>query len=188
MATTLRGKNLDAASKAMLFEGLNLSQLGIAFRMDHRVLVEKLHGVEPTGVRAGVPIYSISDVAPHLVRPKYDIEAYVKRMNHKDLPKEVTKEFWAGLKSRQEYLKEAGELWPTSKVIEKVGELFKLFKMTAQLATDNIERNTEMTDRQRSGINTILTGMLEDMQRAIAENFKETEDGKAAREERDNEF
>jgi hypothetical protein len=181
MATTRQTASLDAESKAMLYEGLNLSQLGVAFRMDHRVLVEKLHGVDPSGWRGKAAIYRINEVAPYLVKPIYDIEAYIKRMNHNELPKHLTKEYWAGLRSRQEYELKAGQLWPTSQVVEKVGEIFKLVAMSARLATDNIERTTDLTDKQRDAINGIMRGMLEDLQRKIAENFKEPEsDGNQA--------
>lgn len=174
MATaTKRTVSLDNESKVMLYEGLNLSQLSVVFRMDHRTLVEKLHGVEPSGHRGKAAIYTILDAAPHLVKPIYDIETYIKRMHHNELPKLLTKEFWNGQRSRQEYELKAGQLWPTTQVIEKVSELYKLVAMSARLATDNIERSTDLTDKQRDAINGIMRGMLEDLQRKIAENFKE---------------
>lgn len=163
--------SLDEASQAMLFEGLNLSQLGVAFRMDHRVLVEKLHGVSPSGTRNGAAIYKIDEVAPHLVKPIYDIEDYIKRMNHADLPKHLTKEFWAGLRSKQEYELKAGDLWPTAKVIEAVGELFKLVKMSLLLMSDAVERQTELTARQRDIIRSMTDGVLEDLHQEVVANF-----------------
>lgn len=182
MATEIkRTASLDNESKAMLYEGLNLSQLSVAFRMDHRVLVEKLHGVDPSGYRGKAAIYKINEVAPHLVKPAYDIEAYIKRMHHNDLPKMLTKEFWNGQRARQEFELKAGQLWHTAQVIEKVSELYKLVAMSARLATDNIERTTDLTDRQREAVNSIMRGMLEDLQRKVIENFKEpTTDGHAA--------
>lgn len=167
--------SLDAESQAMLYEGLNLSQLGIAFRMDHRVLVEKLHGVAPSGKRNGVPTFQIHEVAPHLVKPIYDIESYIKRMNHADLPKHLTKEFWAGLRSKQEYELRAGDLWPTEKVVEKVGELFKLVKMSLLLATDAVERQTELSSRQREIIKDLMDGLLEDLHHQVTTEFQEND-------------
>lgn len=177
MATNItRGKkpttSLDEESQAMLYDGLNLSQLSIAFRMDHRVLVEKLHRVEPTGSRRGVATYTIDEVAPHLVKPIYDIETYIKRMNHTDLPKHLTKEFWAGLRSKQEYELKAGDLWPTARVIGEVGELFKLVKMSVLLLSDAVERQTELSDRQREIIKGLTDGMLEDLHREVLVKFK----------------
>ena len=82
--------SLDEESRAMLYEGCNLSQLGILFRMDHRVLVEKLHGVSPSSKRGNANIYRVDEVAPHLVKPIYDIETYIKRMHHNELPKTLS--------------------------------------------------------------------------------------------------
>jgi hypothetical protein len=143
--------------------------------MDHRVLVEKLHGVPPSGRKGAASLYKIYDVAPYLVRPIFDIETYIKKMHHNELPKLLTKEFWAGQRSRQEFELKAGQLWPTAKVIEKVSEVFKLVKMSALLATDNLERSTELTDKQRDVINGAMRGMLLDLERMIRENFKEPE-------------
>lgn len=166
---------LDAESKAMLYEGLNLSELGVAFRMDHRVLTEKLQPCQPTGRRNGFPTWKINDVAPHLVRPLYDIETYIKRMNHADLPKHLTKEFWAGLKSKQDYELKAGDLWPTAKVVQEVGELLKLVKMSVLLMGDTVERSTELSEKQRGIIKSLIDGMLQELHRAVVEKFTHRE-------------
>lgn len=178
MATTHKTASLDKESQAMLYEGLNLSQLSVAFRMDHRVLVEKLHGVEPCGHRGRAAIYRINEVAPYLVKPHYDIETYIKRMNHADLPKHLTKEFWNGQRARQEFELKAGHLWHTTQVVEKVGELYKLVLNSARLASDNIERNTELTQKQREAVDTLMRNMCEELHQKILENFKETDSGK----------
>lgn len=166
--------SLDEASKSMLFDGLNLSQLSTAFRMDHRVLVEKLRNCPPTDTRNGVSIWHIHDAAPHLVRPTYDVEAAIKRMNHADLPKQLTKEFWNGLKAKQDYELRAGDLWPTAKVVESVGELYKLVRMSALLATDTLERQVELTEQQRTIVKNLMDSMLNDLYLAVQEKFKDT--------------
>ena len=183
MATANKSANgrtvLDEESKAMLYKGLNLSELGVAFRMDHRVLTEKLtaNGCQPSDTRNGFPTWKINDVAPYLVRPAYDIEAYIKRMNHADLPKQLTKEFWAGLKNKQDYELKAGQLWPTSKVIQEVGELMKLVKMQVLLMSDSVERSSELSDKQRAVLKEIADGMLADLHRMVIEKFSQSEEG-----------
>ena len=172
MARTATGKSMDADSRAMIYEGCNLSQLGIIFGMDHRVLVQKMHGLEPAGERNGINIYSIKDAATRLWRPTQDeVEKAIRRMNHADLPKQLTKEYWAGLRSRQAFEIEERDLWRTAEVIEKVGELFKIVKMETTLATDSIERTTELSDRQRKIIKNLLNGMLQNMAKHITEHF-----------------
>lgn len=164
----------DVDSRAILYEGANLSQLGRLFRMDHRVLVEKLHQCPPTGQRNGVDIWDISVAAPHLVKPIYEIEEYIKRMHHNDLPKFLTKEFWAGQRSRQEFELKAGDLWPTSKVVEAVGGLMKLVKMSVRLQADAVDRQAELSDRQRQLVRQLGDGMLEELYRTVIETFGES--------------
>lgn len=177
MAKTASAKSLDAESRAMIYEGCNLSQLSIIFGMDHRVLVQKMHGLEPAGERNGINVYTIKDAATRLWRPtEAEVEKAIRRMNHADLPKQLTKEYWAGKRSRQAYELEEGDLWRTTKVIEKVGELFKIVKLEANLASDTVERTTELTERQRKIIKQIMRGMLESMQASIVRNFQHPAD------------
>jgi hypothetical protein len=163
----------DEITKAIIYDGANLSQLGSLFRMDHRVLVEKLTkgGCKPVGTRNGVDIYAVHEVAPYLVKPAYDIEEYLKRMHHNDLPKHLTKEFWAGLRSRQEYEQKEGNLWPTSRVVEVMGGVMKLIKMSARLMSDQVDRQAELSDRQRQIVRSQCDGMLEEAYRTILEAF-----------------
>ena len=163
----------DDITKAIIYDGANLSQLGSLFRMDHRVLVEKLTkgGCKPVGTRNGVDIYAVHEVAPYLVKPAYDIEEYLKRMHHNDLPKHLTKEFWAGLRSRQEYEQKEGNLWPTSRVVEVMGGVMKLIKMSARLMSDQVDRQAELSDRQRQIVRSQCDGMLEEAYRTILEAF-----------------
>lgn len=163
----------DQTTRAILYDGANLSQLGNLFRMDHRVLVEKLEkgGCRPTGERNGVNIYAVHEVAPYLVRPAYQIEEYIKRMNHTELPKHLTKEFWAGLRSRQEYEQREGNLWPTTRVVEVIGGLMKMVKMSVRLMADSVDRQAELTDRQRFLVKSLGDGMLEELYRTVQEEF-----------------
>lgn len=173
----------------MLYEGANLSQLGILFKMDHRVLVQKLHGLQPVGERRGAALYDIAEAAGRLWRPtEEEVDAAVKRMNHTDLPKQLTKEFWSGLRTKQEFQREAGELWSTTEVTEKVGELFKILKIQLQLVKDSVERTTELSERQRKLIIGMMNGTLTDIQKAIIEQFSDNVELSDGQEEEDDDL
>jgi len=163
----------DEESRAIIYEGANMGQLGRIFRMDHRVLQEKLYNCPPTGTRNGVDIWDISVAAPHLVKPIYDIETYIKRMHHNDLPKFLTKEFWAGQRSKQEFLLKEGDLWQTSRVVKAVGTLMKMVKMSVRLMTDSVDRQSELSDVQRRLIRGLGDSMLEELYRSVVEAFSE---------------
>jgi len=181
-------KGLDAESAVMIYKGLTLSQMTQILGVDRRDLTKKIEaaGIKPSGMNRGFPIYSLKEVMPHVVKPFYNVEEYLRNMNPQDLPKHLSKEFWAGQRSKQEFMLRDGQLWSTEKVVSEVGELFKLFKMSALLATDTVERKVELSEEQRLIIKRLMDGMLIDLHQTIVEKFssKETKnDAEAADEE-----
>lgn len=172
------GRSLDEESQGMIYEGLNITQLEIIMEMDKKTIREKLFKarVRPSGRRNGADIYKLTDVMPYLVKPNFDIETYIREMNHNELPKMLTKEFWAGQRSKQDYEEKAGNLWPTDKVVEAVGEFFKLVKMSANLTTDTLERQVELTPQQRIIVQNMMDGMLLELHRSIQKTFAGDED------------
>lgn len=166
--------NIDMASRGVLYEGANLTQLCQLFGMDFRTVTAKMHGVPPDGVRGRSSVWKISTAAPHLVKPIYDIESYMRNMSHNDLPKMLTKEFWAGQRSRQEFELKAGDSWPTADIVEKVGELMKTFKMSARLFVDAVDRQSQLTQKQRDIIKNLTDGMLEECHHQVVKNFTYT--------------
>lgn len=171
----VRGR-LDAASESILFEGANMSELSILFKCDHRVLKEKMHGIAPVGKRGQALIYDISEVASRMGKlTEEQVDKAMRRLNHADLPKQLTKEYWAGKRSKQAYEREEGDLWPTARVVSEVGEMVKSLKMELDLLTDGIERNSEMTDRQREVAKQLVNGAKTNMLKRLKERFEDAE-------------
>jgi hypothetical protein len=170
--TRRRTSSLDDESREMLYDGLNLSQLSIAFRMDHRVLVEKLHGCPATGNRNGTETWRLEVAAPFLVKPLGDIESHIKRMNPADLPKALAREFWTAIKTRQEVEKANGDLWPTERVVGTIGALMKLMKMSVRLMSDTVDMQSELSDAQRRIVKQLGDSMLEQLYAEVREQFK----------------
>lgn len=166
-----RSNQNDSETETMLFQGANITQIAKLFRMDRRDVTPKILDVAPCGERGGYPIYFIHEVAPHLVKPIYDVETYLKRMHPNDLPKHLTKEFWSGMRAKQEYDKAAGNLWDTDKVIEVMGEAFKLLRMSILLAGDTVERELAFTTEQREKLRVIMDGALQDCADRLINRF-----------------
>lgn len=166
-------KGQDEETGIALYHGLSLSQMSKLFEMERRDLVEKIEkaGIKSCGKNGPWDLYKLKEVMPAVVKPTYDVEAYIRRMNPSDLPKTLSKEFWAALRSKQEYEFRAGNLWETEKVVREVGELFKLVKMSVLLMTDQVERQVELTEEQRNIIKRSMDGMLIDLHRTIVEKF-----------------
>lgn len=179
-----RSNQPDEETQSMIYDGLNLTQLAKLFRMERRDVAPKLREVGTSGVRGGYPIYFVHEVAPHLVKPIYDIETYIMRMHHNDLPKHVSKEFWNGLLARQKYQEEEGDLWRTDTVIETLGDVFKQLRMSFLLMGDSLERETEFTEFQRDRLRTMVDSALNDAAKGLVERFKQRDVEAAADEAR----
>lgn len=164
-------KAMDSETTVMLYEGASLSQLVALFKQDIRKIKGKIEqfGLKPVKVRSGHPIYSVREVAPYLVTPPFPLEDWVKVMNHADVPKMVSKEFWAGMRSKQIYEEAAGDLWRTEKVIEHISEIFKLVSVQMKLVDDRVEREVKLTGRQREIIRALMDETLNSIHNAIEE-------------------
>lgn len=169
-----RGPKVNEEDNNIVHQGATMTQICEMFRMDSRDVKAKLNGqVTSIGVRRGVPVYSIKDVAPYLVSPPYDVDEFIQRMGIADLPPLLRKEYWAGLRSRQLYEKEAAELWPTSEVIDTLSSLFKTLRMSLLLTREAVERETELTSRQRQIITRIIDNALEEAHAATISKFSQ---------------
>jgi len=170
---------LDQESSLGIYQGLNITQLARLFHQEYRLIQEKIisANIKPVGRRHNADIYAVHEVAPHIVKPIFDAESYIRKMDPRELPKMLSKEYWAGQRSRQEYELRAGQLWPTEKVVAEVGELMKIVKMSSLLMLDAVERQTELNDRQREIIRSLTHGMLDDLVKRIEERFRVTPQG-----------
>lgn len=161
-------------SKDILFQGASLTQLAALFKREFRTVNKKIHGkLKPTGKRNGHYIYSVAEAAPYLCPPKFTVEEYVNVMTVADLPTELSKEFWAGMRSRQLFEKEQGLLIPISVVKDVIGSHNKTVREKVILVKENVERQVELPEKARAILVDTLDGLLEDMRDAILREFAE---------------
>jgi hypothetical protein len=156
-------------------EGLTVPKLALLFHQRRETVSRRLmeSKVNPNGKKwKGGDRYYVHEAATALVKPKDGLEAYIRQMSHHDLPAQLTKEFWAGQRTKQQVELAAGNLWETEKVVAEVGELMKITKMSTLLMMDAVERQTELTERQRQIIKNLCHGMLEDLVKRVEERFK----------------
>lgn len=165
----------DADTEAMIFQGCNITQLAKLFRMERRDITPKIIDVAPIGTRGGYPIYAVHEVAPYLVKPMYDVETYLRRMNFKDLPKELSKEFWNGQRAKQDFDIKAGNLWETEKVVEKFGDAVKTLRMSMLLIPDTLTRTAGLNESQRNAVQSSIDGILNDLATALVDQFRKDE-------------
>jgi hypothetical protein len=152
-----------------------MSQLAQLFRTDAKTLPRRLRRLQPVATRRGTNVYSIRDAAGYLVKPSYSVEHYIRNMHFSDLPVGLQKEFWAGLKSRQSYELQAGDLWPTAQVVEALAEAFKEARMTILLFPETVERETGVTDPQRKVLRRLVDGLIEELRKGLVAKFENYE-------------
>lgn len=163
--------SMDQEGSSILYEGANMSQMSILFKVDDRILKERMHGIQPIGKRFNAPIYDVAEVAGRMARlTEEQVDKAMMRLNAANLPKMVTKEYWAGKRSRQAYEVAERDLWQTTEVVTVLGEVLKKVKMSAQLMIDAVERTTELSDKQREIIKEQTDGMLMDIYSSITES------------------
>lgn len=158
----------------VIHNGAHLSELQAIFHMDYRTLQKRLakSDVKPSGMRNGAKIYYIHEVAAWVIPPKMDIEAYIRNMNPNELPKMLSKEFWAGQRSRQAYFKEEGDLWPTEKIQQCFSEIVQAVVMNARVVQDKVNRQVELSTRQRELVNECVDSLVNQVRVTVADYFK----------------
>lgn len=169
-------KPRDEVTSDLLTTGeATMSQLAQLFRTDAKTLPRRLRRLKPVATRSGIKVYSIRDAAGYLVKPGYSIEEHLRQMHPNDLPVGLMKEFWAGQKSRQSFETQAGDLWPTSQVVEALAEAFKQARMTILLFPETVERESGITDPQRKVLRRLTDGLIDDLRESLVEHFKNYE-------------
>ena len=165
-------KPRDEVTSELLATGeASMAQIAQLFRTDAKTLPKRLRRLKPVATRSGVNMYSIRDAAAYLVKPGYSIEQYIRNMHFSELPVGLQKEFWAGLKSRQSYELQAGDLWPTAQIVEAFGEALKEARMTIMLFAETVERETGLTDAQRKVLRRMSDGLIDDLRKALVDKF-----------------
>lgn len=151
------------------------AQIAKLFRRDAKTMDRLLYGLIPAGTRRGANVYAIEEAAERLVKPGYSIEGYIRKMHHTDLPALVSKEFWNGLRARQTYEKESGDLWPTSEVMAVFAATFAEVRMALMLLPDEMARETTLTSRQGDILKRGTDATIVNIQKSLVDRFADYE-------------
>lgn len=178
MTTKADARSADLATTQILHEGATEAQIALLFAAHQNLVKRAILKVKPCGTRLGRNIYKVSEVAPYVVRPDVTpemIKEFVEQSDIHALPPIFRKEYWAGMRMKQDFDIKAGDLWSTKKVVESVGKLVKLINLATRLMIDSVEREVELTPAQRKIIKRTSDGMLNDLQRLVREGFDKPE-------------
>lgn len=157
------------------YKGCTATELAQLFKMPMQTVRDSLREVPPCGKRAGRDIYTIPDAAMVLIREAETDAEQVRRilkLHHTDLPKMLSKEFWLAETHRQRYMVAAGDLWPTTKVVEWLSEAYKTIRLSLMLMADTVERQETLTNTQRDVIVALVDATLNDAADRLNRGFK----------------
>lgn len=157
--------NLDTESRAIIFQGASVNQLAEIFRMKTPDVARRLGDLRPVGVgRQNNPLYDLRDAAARLIRlpvtPEM-IDAYMRRVNGRDLPPILNKLYWEGKLSRDRYLEKANELWFTEDVVRAASDTFQSLRMSIMLIPDTMRDEANLNERQFKIVQKIVDEALE---------------------------
>lgn len=173
-------KQLDDEGRSILYDGASVGQLAKLFGLDNRTVAERIQGLPAAGRRVGFPIYNVGDAATRLVRlPEEEIEARLMRMNPRDLPKMISKEFWAGITARRRYEHMAGDLWTTDEVKAAATLALATLRTVLLLLPEQIADTAGLSDKQREITQRLTDAAMEDVRARLVDKF--TRDGSPPR-------
>lgn len=157
--------NLDAESRAIIYQGASVPQLAEIFRMKAPDVMRKIGDLRSIGVgRQNNPLYELREAAARLIRVPVTpemIDAYMRRINGRDLPPILNKLYWEGKLSRDRYLERSNELWFTEDVIRVAGESFQSVRMSIMLLPDVLREEAGLNERQFKLAQRIVDESLE---------------------------
>lgn len=162
-------------SNEVVQQGATIQELAVMFKMDARDVRARLKLVLPRGMRNGKEYWGVDTAATHLVKFTDENEDLVERilnMNPNSLPRGLTKEFNAGLVSRLNLMERTGRVWSTEAVIDTATMICRLVRLQLNLMTDQVERESSLTEPQRETIQRIIDSTLEQMRTNLGNHLR----------------
>lgn len=158
-----------------LYGGVTITWLSEAFQLAPMTVKKKLANCP---IKYQVPgkfaKYDLPTAASYLIKPRFDVGEYIKTMKPHDLPPILQAAYWDAQKKRQDWELNAGELWPTDKVVGVLSDTFKLIKTSVTLFTDTLEQERGLTDAQRLTLGAMCDGLMDEVHNSLVRQHQTT--------------
>lgn len=164
--------NNDVATQALIYDGASVNQIAAMFGMNNTEVARKLRSLAPSGSRSGYPIYAIKDAAEYLLKPRVDVEEYIRKVGMKDLPTTLQKDLWAALNGQLKFEKEQATVFRDERVMEAWAEWHKTVRMQLLLAPDAAEREGKMTPEAYAWLRQYIDGVLRTLKEAVEDTMR----------------
>lgn len=144
----------------------------------------KISHIAPRGTGTNnAKLYDVRECLPYLVQP-HDLKRHLMRMDPKDLPERLRKEFWSARIAEQRARQNSKDLWRSEDVLALYGEFFKTVKDTAILWADQIHKEAALSDDQFEA----LDGHVSDLLTLIGDNVNALMSGRESTFSQEDEF
>lgn len=166
-------KPTDEERKALIYDGVSVSTLGLIFGLHNTEVAKRLTGrVTPVPSKDSYTRYRIRDAAPYLCDLQLDPEEMLKKLSPSKLPPMLQDAFWKAQLSRLKYLQLKGELWSTARVFDVISGAFKVIRLTILMFVDTVEQRTQLSDEQRRIVQELGDGLLASLEKALEDEFR----------------
>lgn len=159
-----------------MVSGVSATWLANAFRMDRSVVIRKLANcpeIRVQGDKRNSKLYDLPTAARFLVPPALSADDFLQSLHRSDLPPALQDAVWSALLKRQQWEKNAAQLWSTDDVWRVLSGLFQSIKFTTQLWVDTIDAEAGMTEAQRAVLQRLTRALLQEMYDKIVENARD---------------
>jgi hypothetical protein len=170
---------ISKQNEPIIYEGATAGELCYLFNLSGPAVRQRLARLRPSGNRDGFDTWKVADAAIVLSRLEDDdLIERVLRLNAKDLPKALSREYWQGQLAKLTYEERKGELWDTRKIIELAGDVFKTMRLSLILLPDTLEREGQLNAAQRLIIERLVDELLDALRRKLVSGFEDRRDNK----------
>lgn len=166
MASTGRGHQVDEKE---FYMPVGVSFLSRVLGLHQETVSRRLRTVTPvghSGTSQNRPLYDFKTVVAHLVKPRMDLRTYLRSLNPADMPQNISKVFWEAERIRTKALLEAGEAWPTEKVLMVMAEANKMVNDRIPLLVEGM-REEGLTDEQLKKLEAACDQFRKDVHEAF---------------------
>jgi hypothetical protein len=155
---------------ADFLQPVTVNWLAKVFRMDPQTVKKRLVRCPSLGNAGnGRPVYDFVQASGFLVKPKMDMDEYIKSLDPAKLPNHINKTYWEAKRIRLKYELEAADAWATEDVLQVFGDLFINLKEATQLWIENLPGKAAMSTEQYAALMGNVSALQTDIhERLIA--------------------
>ncbi len=161
------GRGGTFTEMGVLKRPVSMNFLAEVFDMDPATVRKRLTRCPKLGNAGGNrPVYDFKTACSFILPPRMTSDEFIRTLHHAKLPPEVNKTFWQAQRERMRYMRDAGELWHTTDLLNVLGQVNMTFKDRIDMWVEDI--------RDLKGISDEHVEKIEEMAHALKSDLYES--------------